>query len=81
MLVLVWFVGLGIGDWGCGRVWDDTGWAVVVAGQDRTLVIAETLPVVVCAVADSSACGGEAVCDDAVGIVRCMISAIGRGIE
>ena len=51
---------------------DLTGWAVVVAGQDCALVVAETLPVVGVAVADSGAGGGEAVGDDAVGNVRCV---------
>ena len=47
-----------------------TGWAVVVAGQDCTLVVTQALPVVVLTVADSDAGGGEAVGDDAIGIVR-----------
>lgn len=57
----------------CVVLWkgiDLTGWAVVVAGQDCALVVAETLPVVGVAVADSGAGGGEAVGDDAVEIVR-----------
>jgi hypothetical protein len=42
------------------------GRAVVVAGQDCSLVVTEALPVVGVAVADSGAGGGEAVGNDGV---------------
>ena len=67
----------------CVVLWkgiDLTGWAVVVAGQDCALVVAETLPVVGVTVADSGAGGGEAVGDDAVEIVRYILFVIRRKI-
>lgn len=64
---MVLVVGLGVD---VREDWKFTGWAVVVAGQDGTLVVTQALPVVVLTVADSDTSGGKAVCDDAVGVVR-----------
>lgn len=58
-----------------------TGWAVVVAGQDCTLVVTEALPVIVVTIADSGAGRGEAVGDDAVGDVSWILYAIARELS
>lgn len=47
--------------------------AVVVAGQHGTLVVAQAVPVLRVAGADSQAGGGEAVGDDSVGNVRRLV--------
>jgi len=50
-----------------------TGWAIVIAGQDGTLVVTEAVPILGITAADSGAGGGKAVGDDAVANVRYAI--------